>query len=121
MAEHASSVCQTFSIHFLHCSYLFNAMMDQVRGVFMPCNVGNIIRVGMLGSKVIEGVLLDKTLTLKELGFLDPSHSRGADSAPNLGNQLTKHQVCGTIVDSYDPPESIGTKKSTNIPCMTPQ
>ena len=25
------------------------------------------------------------------------------------------------LVDSYDPPESIGTKKSTNIPCMTPQ
>ena len=24
-------------------------------------------------------------------------------------------------MDSYDPPESIGTKKSTNIPCMTPQ
>ena len=24
-------------------------------------------------------------------------------------------------MDSYDPPESIGTKRSTNIPCMTPQ
>ena len=28
---------------------------------------------------------------------------------------------CVVLVDSYDPPESIGTKKSTNIPCMTPQ
>ena len=37
-------------------------------------------------------------LTLKGPGFLDPSHSRGgADSAPqDLGNRLTKHQVCGT-------------------------
>ena len=24
-------------------------------------------------------------------------------------------------MDSYNPPESIGTKQSTNIPCMTPQ
>ena len=29
-------------------------------------------------------------LTLKEPGFLDPSHSQ------DLGNRLTKHQVCGT-------------------------
>ena len=28
---------------------------------------------------------------------------------------------CVVLVDSYDPPESIGTKESTNIPCMTPQ
>ena len=28
---------------------------------------------------------------------------------------------CVELVDSYDPPESIGTKKSTNIPCMTSQ
>ena len=28
----------------------------------MPFNVGNIIQVGMLGSKVIKGVLLDETL-----------------------------------------------------------
>ena len=26
----SQSVCQTFSIRFLHCSYLFNAMADQV-------------------------------------------------------------------------------------------
>ena len=29
--------------------------------------------------------------------------------------------MCWVLVDSYDPPESIGTKKSTNIPCMTSQ
>ena len=28
---------------------------------------------------------------------------------------------CVVLVDSYDPPESIGTKKCTNIPCMTSQ
>ena len=26
---------------------------------------------------------------------------------------------CVVLVDSYDPPESIGTKKIQNIPCMT--
>ena len=31
-------------------------------GVLMPYNVGNIMRVDMLGSKVIKGVLLDETL-----------------------------------------------------------
>ena len=28
---------------------------------------------------------------------------------------------CVVLVDSYDPPESIGTKKTQNIPCMTSQ
>ena len=31
-------------------------------GVLMPYNVGNIMQVDMLGSKVIKGVLLDETL-----------------------------------------------------------
>ena len=38
-------------------------------------------------------------LTLKEPGFLDPSHSRGGGGfrpPPDLGNRLTKYQVCGT-------------------------
>ena len=30
--------------------------------VLMPYNVGNIMWVGMLGSKVIKGVLLDETV-----------------------------------------------------------
>ena len=34
-------------------------------------------------------------LTLKEPGFLDPSHSRWG-GAQDLGNRLTKYQVCGT-------------------------
>ena len=64
-------------------------------------------------------------LTLKELGFLDPSHSRGgggADSAPPKISKTDWQNIkCVVLVDSYDPPESIGTKKSTNIPCMTSQ
>ena len=63
-------------------------------------------------------------LTLKEPGFLDPSHSRGggADSAPPKISETDWRNIkCVVLVDSYDPPESIGTKKSTNIPCMTPQ
>ena len=50
-----------------------------------------------------DSTFLDQSLnqlTLKEPGFLDPSHSSvggGVDSAPqDLGNRLTKHQVCGT-------------------------
>ena len=38
-------------------------------------------------------------LTLKEPGFLDPSHSRGGGEfcpPQDHGNRLTKHQVCGT-------------------------
>ena len=64
-------------------------------------------------------------LTLKEPGFLDPSHSGGgggADSAPPKISETDWRNIkCVVLVDSYDPPESIGTKKSTNIPCMTPQ
>ena len=57
-------------------------------------------------------------LTLKEPGFLDPSHSRGG---PKISKTDWRNIKCVVLVDSYDPPESIGTKKSTNIPCMTPQ
>ena len=31
-------------------------------GVLMPCSKGNVMWVGMLGSKVIKGVLLVETL-----------------------------------------------------------
>ena len=61
-------------------------------------------------------------LTLKEPGFLDPCHSRGVDSAPPKILETDWRNIkCVVLVDSYDPPESIGTKKSTNIPCMTSQ
>ena len=33
-----------------------------IRGVLMPYSMGNIMQVGMLGSKIIKGVLLDETL-----------------------------------------------------------
>ena len=61
-------------------------------------------------------------LTLKEPGFLDPSHSRGGGfRPPKISETDWRNIKCVVLVDSYDPPESIGTKKSTNIPCMTPQ
>ena len=83
-------------------------------------------------SQIIQTLILCRTeykiLTLKELGFLDPSHSRGgggggADSAPppKISETDWRNIKCVVLVDSYDPPESIGTKKSTNMPCMTPQ
>ena len=60
-------------------------------------------------------------LTLKEPGFLDPSHSRGGFHPPKISETDWWNIKCVVLVDSYDPPESIGTKKSINIPCMTPQ
>ena len=60
-------------------------------------------------------------LTLKEPGFLDPSHSRGGRfHPPKISETDWRNIKCVVLVDSYDPPESIGTQKSTNIPCMTP-
>ena len=51
-------------------------------------------------------------LNLKEPGFLDPSHRRGADSAPPKISEINWRNIkCVVLVDSYDPPESIGTKK----------
>ena len=62
-------------------------------------------------------------LTLKEPGYFDPSHSRGAaDSAPLKISETDRWNIkCVVLVDSYDPSESIGTKKIQNIPCMTSQ
>ena len=63
----------------------------------------------------------DRLLTLKEPGFLDPSHSRGGFRPPRISETDWRNIKCVVLVDSYNRPESIGTKKSTNIPCMTPQ
>ena len=60
------------------------------------------------------------SLTLKGPGFLDPSHSRGVPT-PKISETDWQNIKCVVLVDSYDPPESIGIKKCTNIPCMTPQ
>ena len=49
-------------------------------------------------------------LTLKEPGFLDPSHSRGG-ADPKISETDWRNIKCLIPVDSYDPPESIGTKK----------
>ena len=46
-------------------------------------------------------------LTLKESGFLNPSHSRGGGVAETDWRNIK----CVVLVDSYDPAESIGTKK----------
>ena len=57
-------MCQTFSLLCLCWSYLFNTKTDQVHMwcVHMPCDVGNVMRMGVFGSNVIKGVLLDETL-----------------------------------------------------------
>ena len=57
-----------------------------------------------------------------KLTSADPGGGGGRDSAPPKISETDGRNIkCVVLVDSYDPPESIGTKKSTNIPCMTPQ
>ena len=55
----------------------------------------------------------NNTQTLKEPGFLDPSHSRGGGGfrPPKISETDWRNIKCVVLVDSYDPPESIGTKK----------
>ena len=63
-------------------------------------------------------------LNPKRAGLFGPisQPGGGADSAPPKISETDWGNIkCVILVDSYDPPESIGTKKSTNIPCMTPQ
>ena len=79
----------------------------------------NIFKMAMVLDLI---PLYKRPLTLKEPGFLDPSHSRGGGGgSPKISETDWRNIKCVVLVDSYDPPESIGTKKSTNIPCMTPQ
>ena len=55
---------------------------------------------------------------------MDPSHSRGGGGGggggfhpPKISETDWRNIKCVVLVNSYDPPESIGTQKSTNIPC----
>ena len=44
--------------------FLMHRRVGFICGMFKPCTIGNIIRVGLLGSKVtIKGVLLVETLS----------------------------------------------------------
>ena len=62
-------------------------------------------------------------LNPKRAGLFGPisQPGGGADSAPKISETDWRNIKCMVLVDSYDPPKSIGTKTSTNIPCMTPQ
>ena len=57
-----------------------------------------------------KGFKLLKKTTLNEPGFLDPSHSRG-EGGGRIPETDWRNIKCVVLVDSYDPPESIGTKK----------
>ena len=50
-----------------------------------------------------------------------PGGGGGFRPPPEISETDWRNIKCVVLVDSYDPPESIGTKRSTNIPCMTPQ
>ena len=50
-------------------------------------------------------------LTLKEPGFLDPSHTRGRILPPKISETDWRNIKCVVLVDSYDPPKSIDIKK----------
>ena len=63
---HRVSVSQSVK-HLVHTLCIVHNCLMQRRikfifGVLLSYNVGNKMRVGMLGSKVIKGVLLDETL-----------------------------------------------------------
>ena len=57
----------------------------------------------------------------KRAGLFGPISQPGGFHPPKISETDWRNIKCVVLVDSYDPPESIGTKKSTNIPCMTPQ
>ena len=62
------------------------------------------------------------SLNPKRAGLFGPiSQPGGRIPPPKISETDWRNIKCVVLVDSYDPPESIGTKKSTNIPCMTPQ
>ena len=59
-------VCQSVK-HLVHAFCVVHIFLTQrqirfICGMLMPYTVGNIMRVCVLGSKVIKGVLLDETL-----------------------------------------------------------
>ena len=89
-----------------------------------PCT-SPLEKLGFPDISLSQTLFGNLDLTLKEPGFLDPSHSRGGGAGfrpPKISETDWRNIKCVVLVDSYDPPESIGTKKkSTNIPCMTPQ
>ena len=66
-------------------------------------------------------ILTLEVLTLKEPGYFDPSHSRRGPPPLKISETDRSNIKCVVLVDSYDPPESIGTKKIQNISCMTSQ
>ena len=71
-----------------------------------------------------EGPQLQTTEVVnpKRTGLFGPiSQPGGGFRPPKISETDWRNIKCVIPVDSYDPPESIGTKKSTNIPCMTPQ
>ena len=66
----SESVCQTFSIHFMCRSYLFNARMDQVHMwyAYALYYVENIIRVGLL-VQMSSDVKFSDSLKIINLAF----------------------------------------------------
>ena len=63
------------------------------------------------------------SLNPKRAGLFGPISQPGGGRIPppKISETDWRNIKCLVLVDIYDPPESIGTKKSTNIPCMTPQ
>ena len=60
----ACFVCVKLLVHAFCVVHIFltQTRIRFICGVLMPCSKGNVMWVGMLGSKVIKGVLLDETL-----------------------------------------------------------
>ena len=78
--------------------------------------------MGWFSLKLWE-VLIGHQFNPKRVGLFGPISQGGGGRirSPKISETDRRNIKCVVLVDSYDPPESIGTKKSTNIPCMTPQ
>ena len=66
----------------------------------------------------------DRAFNPKRAGLFGPISQPGGGRIPpppKTSETDRRNIKCVVLLDSYDPLESIGTKKSTNIPCMTPQ
>ena len=75
-------------------------------------------------SGVCFGLLFQTYFNPKRAALFGPiSQPEGGGQIlpPKISETNWRNIKCVVLVDGYDPPESIGTKKSTNIPCMTPQ
>ena len=92
--------------------------------VIMKCEKYNLkynYKMRILFCMALTFITFTSEFNPKRAGLFGPISQPGGFRPPKISETDWRNIKCVVLVDSYDPPESIGTKKSTNIPCMTPQ